>query len=396
VCENHEPTRVLARTLSESLISALQQFDGIGIMPKPSSDNRAIAELLARNPGRSVYLFASELRIDHDTVRLWWRLSDQRTMEVYWTSTQQGPWNPNANSTEEEIAKQVATAIAYRNGLVKSFEARTLPDPPPPGYLCVLWAQRYPLSMDARTHAVTRDCLEETVALFPNNADAWAYLATIYVDEVRNGYNLDRAREQALAKAKEATEMALRLAPFAASSYVAAMAVNFQVGDFKGFDEAYRRAMQISPSDPKVLVIAGNRLWAMGRFEEGIALIKQALAINKNPGPFDGAFLAVEEYRLKHYRRALAILETMPDSFYVIPATKAACYGELGDREGARPHIAKLLKLRPNYAQELRRNARNSHYVASFIEAFVDGLEKAGLDIPDDDVPTGSLPDENR
>jgi TolB-like protein len=190
---NDEPTRILARTPSESLISALQQFDGLAISPKPT-DDRVIAKLLARYPSRSVYLLASELRIDRGTVRLWWRLSDQRTMEIHWTSTQEGPWDPNAGSTEEEIAKQVATTIAYWNGLVKSFEARALPNPPPPGYLCLLWAQRYSLSLDAKTHAATRDCLEKTVARSPNNADAWAYLAIIYADEARNGYNLETAR----------------------------------------------------------------------------------------------------------------------------------------------------------------------------------------------------------
>jgi adenylate cyclase len=67
---NDEPTRILARTLSGSLISALQQFDGLAISPKPT-DDRVIAKLLARYPSRSVYLLASELRIDRDTVRLW-------------------------------------------------------------------------------------------------------------------------------------------------------------------------------------------------------------------------------------------------------------------------------------------------------------------------------------
>ena len=86
----------------------------------------------------------------------------------------------------------------------------------------------------------------------------------------------------------------------------------------------------------------------------------------------------------------------MPDGFYVIPAIKAACYGELGDQESARPHIAKLLKLRPNYALEMRRDARNSHYVASFIHAYADGSKKAGLPIPDDNAPVGTLPPANK
>jgi hypothetical protein len=87
----------------------------------------------------------------------------------------------------------------------------------------------------------------------------------------------------------------------------------------------------------------------------------------------------------------------MPDSFYVIPATKAACYGQLGDPESARPYIEKLLKLRPNYAHEMRRESRGSHYVQSFIDAYADGLKKAGLDIPDeDDAPVGALPPPNK
>jgi hypothetical protein len=57
----------------------------------------------------------------------------------------------------------------------------------------------------------------------------------------------------------------------------------------------------------------------MGRFEEGIANIKQALAINKNPGPFDGVFLAAEEYRKKNYRQALGILGPCRTAFTSYP-----------------------------------------------------------------------------
>jgi len=391
------PTRILARTLSESLVSALQQFDGLAISRKPRESTEAVARLLKQNADRSVYQLASELRIDHDTVHLWWHLSDLRTTEVYWTATQEGPWKENATSAEAEIAQKVATAVAYRNGLVKSLEARTIPDPPPPGYLCVLRVQRYVLLMDPKNHAVARDCLERTVALSPYYADAWAYLAIIYNDEVRNRYNPDHSLDAVLAKAKDAASKAQQLAPYSAMAYKALMVVDFTQNDYRGFEDAFRRAIEISPADPEVLVYGGNRLWSIGRFEEGVALVRKALAINTNPGPLEALTLALDEYRLGHYQQTIALLRLMPaDSLYLVPMLYAATYGQLGDRDAARPHIARLLEVHPNFAHEFRDDFHERHIVDSYADAVADGLRKAGLGIvePTPRVDTAAKPNQ--
>jgi hypothetical protein len=63
-------------------------------------------------------------------------------------------------------------------------------------------------------------------------------------------------------------------------------------------------------------------------------------------------------------------------------------YARLGRKEEARAAVARLLKLYPDIATNYWREARKYNCPAAQIEHFVEGLRKAGLDIPPEKTPT--------
>jgi hypothetical protein len=60
----------------------------------------------------------------------------------------------------------------------------------------------------------------------------------------------------------------------------------------------------------------------------------------------------------------------------------------LGRLEEAKPHVAKLLELNPEFPERAREELRIWIPIDDFIEHLLDGMRKAGLDIPNE--PTAS------
>ena len=62
----------------------------------------------------------------------------------------------------------------------------------------------------------------------------------------------------------------------------------------------------------------------------------------------------------------------------------AVAYGQLGREEEARAAVTRLLELYPGFAAKARNDLRKWYYSEDLVEHFIDGLRKAGLDIPNE------------
>ena len=54
----------------------------------------------------------------------------------------------------------------------------------------------------------------------------------------------------------------------------------------------------------------------------------------------------------------------------------------LGEQQKAQEALAHLLEIRPDYPKDPRAPYRTRAFQPEFIEALMDGLRKAGLDVP--------------
>ncbi len=126
-----------------------------------------------------------------------------------------------------------------------------------------------------------------------------------------------------------------------------------------------------------------NMLSFAGETEQAHAMADMAIRLD----PY--SFLAVDNKGLAHfvdenYEQAIAAYKaalTLNPDFGAAHQLLAATYGLLGRDDEARATAAEVLRLSPNFAQAVMRRPFKDRAVLMRI---IDGLRKAGLDIPDE------------
>jgi hypothetical protein len=126
----------------------------------------------------------------------------------------------------------------------------------------------------------------------------------------------------------------------------------------------------------------GHLLVFSGNWERGRELGDRARQLNANHPSWYWALPLLDAYRAGDYQaaRALAPKAVMPGQYYS-HALFAAVYGQLGDLETAREEVRQVLALRPDFA-EIAREQFGRWYLPDLVERLIDGLRKAGLDVP--------------
>jgi hypothetical protein len=67
---------------------------------------------------------------------------------------------------------------------------------------------------------------------------------------------------------------------------------------------------------------------------------------------------------------------------HMVQAGLAAAYGQLGELDKARAVIAQILVIQPGFADDPRAAFVSRRMPDELIESLMDGLRKAGLDVP--------------
>jgi len=148
------------------------------------------------------------------------------------------------------------------------------------------------------------------------------------------------------------------------------------------------RALALNPLDASMKAYLGLLTAASGEWDRGCQMVDSAMQLNPNcPGYFyfAGCWNAYRQGRYGDVLEAVARIN-MPTYFHV-PAIRAAALGQLGRRDEAQKALQDLLALRPDFAAVVRQEYAK-WYDNEHIEPILEGLRKAGLEIPDDDSST--------
>jgi adenylate cyclase len=377
--------RQIATGFTKSLGLALSRYDGVRVIQLPPDlpVSTALSKLGIDSAAqeRALYILDSSVRQEEPTIRFWWALKDAQTGETMWTDVADRSYAKGMTMpVEDEIASKLATVIGQPQGLIATHQIGYERSQPTEGYGCVLRARAYYLAISEKLHAEVRDCLEKTVAIAPDYAEAWAMLAFIYLDEDRNSFNRRSTAEDALQRAVSSAQRAAELAPRSETAQQALLGVYYRKGDFDAAFVAGRRALEINPHNPELMSTLGVRLFARGEWDEGADLVRRSMQDVLVVPPLDRITIVFDLYRKGDYRAALeqAQLIDLPD-YYFAPVLLAAINGQLGNLGDAQKNIDALLLLRPDYAREMRNELRSRHYTEAFIDMLADGLQKAGL-----------------
>jgi tetratricopeptide (TPR) repeat protein len=229
-------------------------------------------------------------------------------------------------------------------------------------------------------HAAVGKILERAVRDAPDHADSWAMLSMIYRGEFAQGFN---AGPNPLDRALAAAQRAVDLAATHALGHYALATVYFFRKETIPFRVEAERALALNPLDASVRAYLGLLTAAAGDWDRGCQMVESAMQLNPNcPGYFYFA-RCCNGYRQGRYAEVLEAVArvNMPNYFHT-HAMRSAALGQLGRREEARKALQDLLALRPDFAAAARQEYAK-WYDSELIEQLIDGLRKAGLEIPE-------------
>jgi TolB-like protein len=191
-------------------------------------------------------------------------------------------------AVQDEVTRTIAATLGVKMQDVALQQALGKGPAELDAYDCVLRARRYTARLSADLHAEARDLLEKAIQLDPNNADAHALLANVYLAEHRFDAN---PRPDPITRALDMAQIAIHLDGQNAYARCWLAIVHFFRGENDKFEAEARRALDLNPNDPETLADIGHFLAYMGAFERGVALSKRAQQLNPlHPGLFNALY----------------------------------------------------------------------------------------------------------
>ena len=387
----------LAEGLSEEVITGLSRFSYLrvtarGSMAKYSSESgdvRAIGKELGAR-----YVMEASLRQAGNKLRLAVQLIDTVSGAHLWAETYERTFNAGSVfDVQDDLVPRIVATVADQYGVLPRSMSEVLrhkSDDALTPHEAVLRTFSYFSRITPEEHAVVRKILERAVRAAPDHADSWAMLSMVYRGEFAQGYN---AGPNPLDRALTAGQRAVDLAPTHALGHYALATAHFFRKEMIPFRVEAERALKLNPLDASVKAYLGLLTALSGEWDRGCEVVESAMQLNPNcPGYFYFA-RCFNAYRQGRYAEVVegAARVNMP-GYYNVPALQAAALGQLGRRDEARKGVQDLLKLRPDFATAVRQEYAK-WCAPDLIEQIIDGLRKAGLEIPDEhkQTPSGAV-----
>jgi TolB-like protein/class 3 adenylate cyclase/Tfp pilus assembly protein PilF len=229
-------------------------------------------------------------------------------------------------------------------------------------------------------HAARLKLCEQAVQLDSRNADAWAGIATIKASVVVIGWSKTPAED--LRSAMAASEQALAINPQNPVAVSAKGRIFLAQRNFAAAHEAFEHAVELNPSHPDYRHLAGMAEIALGRAEDALESLKEAIRVSPRDLQIADYYMGMgmAYWELERYPEALQWLERSRAQNSRIEGTSfllASTYLRTGQPEKAEAAVNDALQTKPDWTTKLVE-ASYPLRSASLV-ALVDDLREAGL-----------------
>jgi adenylate cyclase len=375
--------------LTEDIIAALSRFSNLLVFASESTKQAASQSSDPRDIGRKLgarYVLAGSVGRSGDRLRVTTKLLDAKDGSQLWSEAYDRDLTmADFFALQDEITERVVGLVGSPDApLLKSKikeEIRAKRPDSLEAYECVLLSFWLYDNFRPESHAEARDCLERAVKLDPTFAVAWAHLGQMYFEEYKYGYN---KRPEPVERALAATQKALELNPQEQyAHYVLALIGYLTEKSFDSFYSAADRAIAINPNNAFVLADLGTWIAYSGEWERGKALVAKAMKLNPLHQRWLHMSFFLDSYRKGEYTEALALALKMnlPQNEGV-QAGLAAAYGQVGETVKAKAILDQIIANDSGFASDPRRWFTRRRIPDELVEKIMDGLRKAGLNVP--------------
>jgi TolB-like protein len=368
-----------AEGLTEELISGLTRFEDLRVYAAQDDlqgQGRPDPAALGERPDAR-YTLKGSVRRAAGAMRMTVHLIDTESGRYLWSESHDRASDGDGSvAVQRELGAGLATRLAEPHGVVRQVTAGLLGQGRAEilrTYDCVSQAYTYRRTFSREHYLSARDCLEEAVRRDPSRPDAWAILAFAYLDEYRwYGFGPRHREAEALDQALAAAERAKELDYGSYLTLSAYAAVQFYRGELDDAEAAQRRALALNANNPELLAQLGWRVAFTREWDEGIAMIRQAIERSRATHGWYFLHLAFDDYRRGDCGATLADLARMGSTFFFIsPALVAMCQAELDNQEAARRALDEALALDPTFAKDPRGAFRLHRIPADLIDQFI-------------------------
>jgi len=379
--------------ITEQIIAELTRFTDLHVLARNSTFQYKGKAVDVREIGTNLgadYIVEGSVRRGATRVRVTVQLLDASDGSHLWAETYDRELTgADLLDIQDEITRHVVATLADAWGVIhlaRLQQVRGKANTDLNAYECQLRVIQFYSAITSELHLQARTCVEQSLETHPDDPGLLAFYANLILSEYRYGFN---PRLDPLPRALETVNRAIALdRNNAIAHHVLALAQHAR-HDFEAFLAAAERAIALNPNQATTLVTMGIFMIMSGKLERGLALANKGIALN--PGGAGWYHFAPQHY---HYARgeyeqalAAALKINMP-GFFLYHAAYAADFAQLGRMEEAQAEIEKLLNVYPDFGAHARAEWRKwSWNFEELIESYLDGLRKAGLEIPDEEEP---------
>ena len=392
----------LAEGLAEDIVTGLSRFSYLRVISRSSVLKEAGTSSEARDLGKRLgarYLIEGNLRLSGNKLRVAIQLIDASTGENLWAETYDRQFRSEATlDIQDELVPTIVSTVADQYGAlvrhmsdaVRKTGTRTFN-----AHEAVLRGFSYWERATPEEHLAAREMLEAAIAVEPNHGECLAMLSTIYFHEHAHGYNTGI---DPLGRAYAMAQRAIAAAPDNHLAHSALATVLFAQKDFKGMRPVAERALALNSLDASTTALIGFLFAYSGDWEYGLSLVDRAIGLNPKHPAWYYLPAFYNSYRQGDYQEAAEItLKINVPGYYWPQVTRAAVFGQLGERERAKSALGELSKLRPDFAARARQEF-GAWFDSELTEHLIEGLRKAGMEIrePSQASPSGTVTSETK
>ncbi|MEO6971276.1 MAG: hypothetical protein ABI217_10320 [Chthoniobacterales bacterium] len=273
--------------LSEDLITALSQFNGLKVVSRNSSfqfrDSKDDSKTIGAKLGVA-HLLEGSVRRAADAVRVSAELVNVADGVTLWSQHYDRPYK-DLFKLQDDITRAVADALKAQ--LLDAGDAAAQSDRPPSGnlaaYNAFLQGQFFNQRDTAANYRKAIEFFQTAIRLDPHYARAYAALA--HAETFLADYLGGAQAQEAFAAAREAVNTSLSLNPNLAAAHGArGILLLFADIDLAGTEAEFKRAVQLAPNDLDLRASLAEVHASLGHPEVAIEPIRQTLAADPRSG----------------------------------------------------------------------------------------------------------------
>jgi TolB-like protein/Flp pilus assembly protein TadD len=358
--------------IAEDIITGLGRFRSLFVIDRHSSV--AVAQDLSDvvEIGRRLgvaYLVQGSLQRQGERLRITVRLIDSATRAQLWGDAYDIA-SADILSAPDFITRAIVATLHSR--VERSALDQSHRKPALAAYECVLRGIKHLRGFEPDDNRLAAELFQQAMDLDPDYGLARAYRA--FADVVMNGYAdaPDTVLANALSLAKSAVETS---DDDSRCHWILAMIHGYS-GNLQAEERHYQRALALNPNDANAIAASGIALAALGRAEEGIQRIREAMRLNPYHPEWYWSDLGMSLYAARRYADAAEALGQRVKQGPWSLSRIAACYAQMNKMEEAAAVAAEVLRQEPGFALSKRRLHMWTEAEAEHIR---EGMRKAGL-----------------